>query len=69
MNTEKYLVDKYGLIMGLVEIAEVLRMSVKGLRNAISANRLPIHTYRHAGRRVADARDIAAYLDNNREAK
>lgn len=69
MNTVQLLIQQYGnMTLGMEELAKVLRYtSVKSLTNAISAGRCPVHTYRSAGRRVADIRDVAEYLDRMRE--
>ena len=68
--TEAFLLEKYGsqrLTMG--ELAEVLRYKTRGtIYNKVSAGTFPIPTYvGEDGRRYADARHVAEYLDQCRE--
>ncbi len=68
MTTTEYLIKTYGNItLTTKQLAEVLHMSVGGLRDAFNCGRLPIHTYKVASRRVADVRDVAEYLDHQRD--
>lgn len=68
MTTEQWLINQYDtLTLTMPQLAKILHMKDKSLTNAISAGRCPVHTYKSAGRRVADIRDVAAYLDSKRE--
>lgn len=58
---------RYGLRLDMAQLAEVLNISIHTLRNQISAGKIPIKTYRTRGRRFADFRDVAEYLDACRE--
>ncbi len=67
-TTEQYLINKYGNItLTTKQLAEVFHMTPAGLRDAVSGDRLPVRTYKIASKRVADVRDVAAYLDNQRK--
>lgn len=65
-----WLLEKYGPRLYVEDIATILRTSPQGIRNLISANRLPIPTAKEGeGRsapRYADARDVATYLEESR---
>ena len=61
------LVERYGLRLNVDQLAEVLDVQPGTVRNQISAERFPIPTYLDQGRRWADARDVAAYLDACRD--
>ena len=66
-QTESYLIEKYqSLQLDARQLGEVLGMTYKGVLNAISAERFPVHTYKCGKLRVADIRDVAAYLDAQR---
>lgn len=66
-QTESYLLEKFeSLTLDARQLAGVLGMTYKGLLNAISAERFPVHTYKCGKQRVADIRDVAAYLDAQR---
>ncbi len=68
MTTAQYLINKYGNItLTTKQLAEVLHMTPESLLVAVSGERLPVHTYKLGNRRVADVRDVAAYLDNQRK--
>lgn len=66
-QTESYLLDKYqSLQLDAKQLGDVLGMTYKGVLNAISAERFPVHTYKCGKLRVADIRDVAAYIDGQR---
>lgn len=68
MDTVQLLLQKYkSITMTVLQLAELTGMQEKSVQNAISAVRFPIHTYRLCGRRVADIRDVAAFLDSQRD--
>jgi hypothetical protein len=60
--TLAHLLDKYGPILTVPELAQVLKRDPKTIRNRIAARtfELPTHV---DGERVASAVDVAAYLD------
>lgn len=62
-----YLIEKYGLRLTLDDLAQELDMAAGTIRNQISEDRFPIDTYLDQGRRFADYRDVAEYLDRLRE--
>ena len=64
---QAYLIERYGLRLNIEHLAEVLGMSAGAVRNQISEDRFPIPTYVDQGKRFADHRDVAEYLDQVRE--
>ncbi len=65
--TQAYLLETYGPRLTMEQLAEVMRIKVSTLYNKIAAEELPIPTYKD-GKRFADYRDVAIYLDSFREA-
>lgn len=64
-ETSKYLLDKYGLTLDTIALAEVCHYdSPKSVLNAISRETFPVRTVLMGKRRVADYRDVASYLDH-----
>lgn len=61
--TTAYLLERYGPRLGMSEIAEVLGMSTGTLHNRIYRGQIELLTYMDGGKRYADARDLASYLD------
>ena len=66
--TQALIAERYGLRLGVEQIAEVLGITKGAVYNQISAERLPIRTYVDCGKRYADFRDVAEHLDACREA-
>lgn len=67
-SAEKYLLDRYGLNMTTEDLARELKFSgPRAVLDAISRETFPIPTRREGKRRLADSRDVAAYLDKKRE--
>lgn len=64
--TLAHLLDKYGPVLTIDEVAEVLKKEPKTIRNRIAAKTFELRTYVD-GERVASAVDVAAYLDAKRE--
>jgi hypothetical protein len=65
MSCEPFLREKYGVLLTVEEIAQILRLSnPKSVTNAISAGRFPIPTSKLGKRRVARVEDVAIYVDN-----
>lgn len=55
--------ERYGARLDAGGLSELLQVSRGTVLNQISAGRFPIPTYVDGGRRWADFRDVAAYLD------
>ena len=68
MNTIDLLLRKYGATLTTKELGEVLKMTPASIRNAISAEVFPIPTWRQGRQRLADIRDVAQHLDDQRAA-
>jgi len=68
MTTADYLFKQYqSLHLNTEQLAEVLHYkSSKALLNAISAETCEVPTFKLGAKRVADIRDVAAYLDSLR---
>lgn len=62
------LIEKYGLRVDLERLAAILETSQPNLRRKISDATLGIPTYIDGGKRWADTRDVADYLDQLRQA-
>jgi predicted DNA-binding transcriptional regulator AlpA len=67
LMTQGYLLDTYGPRLGVDALCAVLGLSKSTINNQISAQAFPIPTYREAGKRWADYRDVDAYLERCRE--
>lgn len=67
-ETAQYLHEKFGsLTLTTKQLAEVLHYkTTRVLLNAISAETCPVKTFKVGKLRVADIRDVAAYLDARR---
>lgn len=66
LMTQAYLLERYGPRLGIQQLVEVLGMAERTIYNAISAKTFPVPTYVDGGRRWADYRDVATYLDECR---
>jgi len=64
--TQAIIAERYGLRLGVPELAEVLGLTPGAIRNQISAGTFPIPTYLDAGKRWADFRDVAKHFDDCR---
>lgn len=64
--TQMLVAEKYGPLLSIASLADLLRMNEQTIRNQISAGEFPIPTSRQGGRRVAHYQDVAAYLDSFR---
>jgi len=60
------ILDRYGPRLTMEQLAEVLCISKHTLYNQVSAGVFNLPTYLDGGRRFADYRDVAAYLDECR---
>lgn len=65
--TTAYLMEKHGLRLDLEALAKELDTTPANLRRRISLDDFEIPTYLDGGRRWADVRDVAAYLDQRRD--
>lgn len=65
---QAYLLEKYGMRLGVPELAEVLGDEEKTIYNKVSKGTLGIPTYIDGKKRYADVRDVAAYFDDKRAA-
>ncbi|MES2603553.1 MAG: hypothetical protein V4603_01380 [Pseudomonadota bacterium] len=65
--SQAYIVERYGLRLNVIQLAEVLGITKSSLYNQFSAGTCPIKTYLDCGKRWADFRDVADYLDHCRE--
>lgn len=59
--------EHYGARLTVERLAEALEMAVGTIRNQIAKKTFPIRTYTDGGRRYADYREVANYLDTMRE--
>lgn len=66
--TQMIVAERYGLRLDTKQLADVLGLAEGTIRNRISAKTLGLVTYEDGGRRWADYRDVAEYLDNMRDA-
>lgn len=64
--TQVLIADKYGPRLGTDQLATVLGITRGAVLNQISDGKFGIPTYVDGGKRWADYRDVAAYLDNCR---
>jgi hypothetical protein len=65
---QAYLLEKYGLRLGVPQLAEVLGVKEQTVYHGISNGTLGIVTYVDGKKRWADVRDVAAYFDAVRPA-
>lgn len=61
--TQMLVAERYGLRLGMEQLAEVLGIKKPSLYNAISNGACPVPTYIDQGRRWADYRSVAEHLD------
>lgn len=59
--------EKYGMRLNIDQLAEALGLTRNTIYNQISQGTFKIKTYVDGGRRFADYRDFAIYLDLLRE--
>lgn len=64
--TTAYLMEKHGLRLDLEALSTELDTTPANLRRRISLQDFEIPTYLDGGRRWADVRDVASYLDERR---
>jgi hypothetical protein len=61
--TQALVAEKYGLRLGIEQLAELLDLAKTTNYNQISAGTFRIPTYTDGGKRWADYRDVAAHFD------
>jgi predicted DNA-binding transcriptional regulator AlpA len=66
LMTQAIIADKYSLRLTVDQLAEALQLGKSTVYNQVSAKTFPIPTYVEAGKRFADFRDVAGYLDECR---
>lgn len=64
--TQMVLIERHGLRVDLEALAKILDTTPANLRRRISEQTLEIPTYVDGGKRWADVRDVAEYLDARR---
>ena len=65
--TTMVLIERHGLRVDLEQLAQILDTTAANLRRKISERTIEIPTYVDGGKRWADVRDVAAYLDQKRQ--
>ena len=63
---EAIVAEKYGLRLTVDQIAKALVLAPQTVYNKIAKGELSLRTYVDGGKRYADYRDVAAYLDSLR---
>lgn len=61
--TRAYILERYGVRLGVAQLSQVLHVAEGTIRNQISADTFPVPTYVERGRRFASYDAIASYLD------
>jgi len=64
---EAWLLEHYGPRLSLKQVAEVLQLGLSTINNRVSDGTLGVRTYLDGGRRFADSRDVAEYLEGLRD--
>jgi hypothetical protein len=67
LMTQTMVFERYGARLNADKLAEILGITKGALYNQISAATCPVKTYLACGKRWADYRDVAEYLDRCRE--
>ena len=62
--TQMIVAEKYGVRLNMEQLAAVLKLTVPSLYNQVSSGKLQIPTYMDQGKRWADYRAVADYLDD-----
>ncbi len=65
--TQAFVAERYGLRLGMEQLAQVLGITKGTIHNQISAGTFPVKTYLDGGKRWADYRHVAEHLDACRE--
>lgn len=62
------IVEKYGPRLNVEQLSEIFDLEPNEIYRQVSLGTFPVVTYVDSGKRFADCRDVAAYLDACREA-
>lgn len=65
--TQMFVAEKYGLRLGIEQLAEVLKITTRALYNQISSGKCKVRTYLDGAKRWADYCDVAEHIDARRE--
>lgn len=60
---EAIIVEKFGLRLTVEQLGQALSLAPQTIYNKISKGEFMVPTYVDGGKRFADYRDVAAYLD------
>ena len=63
---QAFLLEQYGPRLSIEQLAAVLHLARSTIYNQIAAGTFAVPTYVDGGKRFADFRDVAAYLDECR---
>ncbi len=63
LSTYFSVVERYGLRLGLKQLAEALNLSLGSIKNQMARGEFPIATYIDGKQRFADARAVADHFD------
>ena len=63
---EAIVVEKYGLRLTVEQLGQALCLAPQTIYNKIAKGEFSLRTYVDGGKRFADYRDVAAYLDSLR---
>ncbi len=63
---EAIIAEKYGLRLTVEQIGDALNLASQTIYNRIAKGQFSLPTYVDGGKRFADYRDLAAYLDSHR---
>lgn len=64
--TQAYLVEKFGLRLNVEQLGQVLDLAPNTIYNQVAKKTFVVPTYLDGGKRFADYRDVANYLDKCR---
>jgi hypothetical protein len=64
--TAAFLMDKYGPLLTIDNLGEVLHLERGTVKNQISAQRIGIPVIRHGSKPLFHATDVATYIDGMR---
>lgn len=68
-DTESRLMERYGEHLDTEELAKVFKYSdAHSVLEAVRKGTFPVKTFRIGTKRVADVRDVAKYLDDQKRA-
>lgn len=69
LATQMLIAERFGLLLGVEQLAAVLGYESRYVQNLIYAGKLPIPTTKVGARTVAHYADVAAYVDSLRAAR